>query len=255
MNVDRYIKAFHASPAAICITTLNEGRFIDANQSFCTLSGYEFEELLGRTSMELRLWGKPEERRKIVETLTQKRSVHEYESRLVRKGGEFRDCVGSVEVIDIDNEACLLSILLDITDRNRADLEWRQAKEAAEAAARTKSEFLANMSHEIRTPMNAIIGMTSLLGETRLTDKQREFVDTIRQGCESLLRIINDILDFSKIESGRLELEKQPFNVRRCVEGAIDLLANEAARKDVGITCLIDKATPTYIMGDATRLR
>src|SRR5690349_11181047 len=149
MNADRYIKAFHASPAAICITSLAEGRFIDANHSFCTLSGYDFHELIGRTSMELNLWSRPEDRRAIVGRLLKKRSIRDYENRLIRKDGEARDCVGSVEVIEIDEEECLLIILLDITDRKKTNLQLREAKEAAEAATRTKSEFLANMSHEI----------------------------------------------------------------------------------------------------------
>src|SRR5262249_8795866 len=102
MNADRYIKAFHASPAAICITTLKEGRFIDVNQSFCKLSGYDREELIGNTSTALRLWANPEDRRKFVDILARTRSVHDYENRLTRRDGELRDVVGSVEVIEID---------------------------------------------------------------------------------------------------------------------------------------------------------
>ncbi len=254
-NADTYSKAFHASPAAICISTLKEGRFVDANDSFCKLTGYSRDELLGRTSTELKIWSDAADRPKIAAILGQKGSVPQYENRLIRRDGDYRDCVGSIEVIDIDGEPCLLIIFLDITDRKRVNAQLRNAKEAAEAAARAKSEFLANMSHEIRTPMNAIVGMTGLLLETSLSELQREFVETIRQGSESLLRIVNDVLDFSKIESGRLELEKQPFNVRQCVEGALDLLANEASKKDLDIACLIDKETPAYVAGDATRVR
>jgi len=177
--------------------------------------------------------------------------------RFVRSDGAETWVVGRA-VASLDSAGSIrgfLGTVTDVTDRHHQALALEQARAEAETAARAKSLFLANMSHEIRTPLNAVIGMTTLLLDTPMTDEQRDFARTIRSSSDALLAVINDILDYSKADVGKVEVEHQAFDLRRCIEDSLDLVAPQAAEKRLNLAYLIEDDTPQRMVGDAARLR
>jgi len=130
-----------------------------------------------------------------------------------------------------------------------------KSRDKALEGSRLKSEFLSNMSHEIRTPMNGVLGMTSILLATELTDEQLEFVKIIRNSGNALITIINDILDYSKIEAGKLDFEIIDFNLIVTMDEVTDLMAIKAAEKSLQYTAMVSKEVPPFLCGDPGRLR
>ncbi len=237
------------SPVAIVSIDVN-GSVVEWNPGAEKLFGYPVEEAIGRhidnlvakdpaIRVQAEAYSKQAAQPEQIQTITQR----------TRKDGSLVDVeLSGVPVIADGKRIGMLSIYHDIT-------ELQRARQEAIAANEAKSAFLATMSHEIRTPMNAVIGMSGLLMDTQLNKEQHDYAETIRNSGDALLAIINDILDFSKIEAGKMDLEHQPFDLRECVESALDLVAGRAVEKNIDLAYIIEDEVPTGIKGDVTRLR
>jgi len=236
-----------------------ESRFIQVNLGMAKRFGLQSpEEAIGKTDFDFFTY------EHAVEAFTAEKEIVRTGNGLVGKEEKETWPDGSVTWVSTtklplkDNYGKIVGtfgISRDITPNKLADLARSEAREAAENANRAKSEFLANMSHEIRTPMNGVIGMTSLLRDTELTEEQSGFVEIIRQSGENLITVINEILDFSKIESGSIELECLDFELTHLVEEVLDLFGARSAEKNIDLAYLCDSNTPGTIVSDPTRLR
>lgn len=254
---NRYRAIFNQ--VAVGINQVNAaGQYISVNPAFCSMLGYTEAEILQLTYKDIT---HPED-------LIRNDSAYQqlqrdeipftfFEKRYRHKTGRYLWTQVTISILrDADGQFLTdLAVVVNIDDSKRATEALRQAKEAAEAAARAKSSFLACMSHEIRTPMNGILGMLTLLQETDLTPEQQSQASLARSSAVSLLSLLNDILDFSKVDAGKLALECLAFDLYQHLGELAKAMALKAQEKGLELVLDLQAVPFPQVKGDPGRLR
>ncbi|MGB5268746.1 MAG: ATP-binding protein [Polyangiales bacterium] len=139
--------------------------------------------------------------------------------------------------------------------RSRALIQMEELRLAAERASRAKTDLLANVSHEVRTPMNGVLGLSALLLDSDLDEKQTKMVSAIRESADALVGIVDEILDFSQLQKGQVELDNAPFELRALIDGVVDLMRPRADAKGIRLESEMPGITSQRFLGDSGRIR
>ena len=237
------------STAATAIFTLDStGTITGVNEEFCLITGFERDDIIGKTSSILDE-GEGDEPYSLFQLGAKDRLVR-HQCSIRTKDGRVLTVLKNASV-KRDNDGRIIAGIESFIDVT----ELIEARKLAEQASVAKSEFLANMSHEIRTPLNGIIGMTQLVLNTQISEEQRDYLQSVMTSADSLLGLINDILDFSKIEAGKLELAPTQFSLRDCIADAMTTMAIAADNKGLELVYGIPSNIPDAVIGDPGRIR
>lgn len=254
LSEEKFSKAFQSNSAMMAISTLN-GTFLEVNDSFIQKLGFSRDEIIGKNSIELRLFDNPALQSVLNNLLSRKKSVRDIELRIKTKSGSELTGLFSGEMITIGEERCLLTVLVDISERKLAEAEILKAKSEAEKANLAKSEFLSRMSHELRTPMNSILGFAQLMEMGPLSPKQQKGVSHILNNGEHLLALINEVLDISGIEAGRQALTLEPLQLLPLLKELTDTIQVAAEKREISVTIADSPANDMYALSDRLRLK
>lgn len=227
-----------------------------ANQSFAEISGYEINEIIGKSAIELFALGENFEIVKSQQGLRQQGISDVYQILVRNKKGEMRwwAISGAPNYDDKGNLIGSIGIHLDITEQKKLEIELEQEKNNALAASKAKEMFLANMSHEIRTPLNAIIGFLRELSKQELADDQKKHIENSSIASQHLLSIINNVLDISKIEAGEMSIENENFVFHDLIDNVVTVLKERADQKGIVLNAAIDSKIAKILKGDTLRI-
>ncbi len=255
LSEEKFSKAFQSNAALMAISSFEDEKFIDVNNAFLTTLGYKCYEIIGKTAAELNLFADTEARMSIVEKITNNIPVREIELEIRTKSGDILIGLFSADHIQIGNEQCLLTVMVDITSRKQSEEKIKEARNEAEKANHAKSEFLSRMSHELRTPMNAILGFGQLLQLGELNPSQKRGVTHILNGGKHLLNLINEVLDIAQIESGKISLSLEPVQLRSVMEEAMNIVLPYTQKQHQTLELIPSTANNLFVMADRQRLK
>lgn len=252
-NEKRHRVFFEYSQIFLCTHDL-DGNFINVNDAGARSLGYLPEELIGSNLHQIISPTHENLFRDYLKKIMEEKTAMGL-MRVMTKNKEERIWMYHNYLYEEnEGENYVIGSIQDITDRIKMEEELRSAKMLAEESVKTKEQFLANMSHEIRTPMSAIIGFTNLIADTKLSEEQKEYIDTINYSARNLLTIINDILDFSKIKSGKLTLEEVSIDLTKLIHSIFSTFEPEANKKGIILIRNVEKDVPLFLKGDSVRL-
>lgn len=247
---EKFSKVFHASPNAIMLTSMTDGRILEVNQGFEVLSGYSTQESIEKTSFALNLWEYEHERNEIVKELTEKGSVRNIETCFRRKDGSLFYGIISSDLIEVNGMRCILSTITDISEAKKMVEELRRNSHELQVLNATKDRFFSIIAHDLRSPFANIVSLSEILRDD-LHDKDyaasEEYSNLILNSARKIMALLTNLLDWSRAQTGRIVFNPEYFSLEEVMEESLDVLRDVASHKGIEILVNCKHNSPAFL--------
>ncbi|GAL79743.1 two-component system sensor histidine kinase [Algibacter lectus] len=248
---EKFSKAFHAAPFVITLSKFSDGKIFEVNKSVEAISDYKIEDIIGMNSAELNLWGQKSDRQKFLTSLSSNGFVKENEYIFRKKSGELFPGSMTAQVININNEDCIISVINDISNRKKAELNLRNSEATLRELNSTKDKFFSIIAHDLRTPFNGIMGFSQILRD-QIKENNYEDIDKyaeiIYTSSEHAMALLSNLMEWSRSQSGQMKFNPEYIDLIALIQNTLGLLKTSSEQKQIHIN--LDAAANIIVYAD-----
>ncbi|SFC95118.1 PAS domain S-box-containing protein [Algibacter lectus] len=248
---EKFSKAFHAAPFVITLSKFSDGKIFEVNKSVEAISDYKIEDIIGMNSAELNLWGQKSDRQKFLTSLSSNGFVKENEYIFRKKSGELFPGSMTAQVININNEDCIISVINDISNRKKAELNLRNSEATLRELNSTKDKFFSIIAHDLRTPFNGIMGFSQILRDQIKENNYEdidEYAEIIYTSSEHAMALLSNLMEWSRSQSGQMKFNPEYIDLIALIQNTLGLLKTSSEQKQIHIN--LDAAANIIVYAD-----
>ncbi|MFA9391707.1 MAG: ATP-binding protein [Prolixibacteraceae bacterium] len=238
----KFNKAFHASPNAITLTRLSDGKVFEVNQGFKKITGYEASEVIDKSSVDLNLWYNDGDRGEMLKELNEKSKLINREYLFRKKSGEIITGIFSAEILTINNEECIISTINDLSKQKKLE-------ENLKSINATKDKFYSIIAHDLKAPFNTLIGLSEVLkNDTKELDTATiiHYANHINDTANQTYRLLENLLEWARMQQNTITFNPGSFKLKKIMEEVLELLQDKANQKEITIVSLVDEKVLVY---------
>ncbi|HOV10486.1 MAG TPA: PAS domain S-box protein, partial [Bacteroidales bacterium] len=247
---------FNNGPDAILLTRIEDGHYIDSNITFTRYTGYTPDDLRGKSTLDIDIWGNPDDRNRLIKDVKEKGFCHNFELEVKNKDRTSRTIEMSAEVIFIKGAPHLLTISRDIAERKKMEKLLKEQNEELHELVATKDRFFSIIAHDLKDPHNAILGFSEILSGSYdiLSDQDRKnYIGNILRSSQNLSRLLRNLLEWANSQTGRMIYKPEIIDISAVVQETIDLLVYQAKIKQIRL--IPDLCSSSEVFADSNMVR